>query len=105
MMNTKKSQMNFAQLMPEDLMDLTMFMITNLTRVPTWCTGSFQSCNCHGYGGYIRIKTLEGWGKKSGRIHSSANQVLFWVNLSNIYEILSTNQDYMTECLAFVPQK
>ena len=31
MMNTKKSQMNFAQLMPEDLMDLTMFVITNLT--------------------------------------------------------------------------
>ena len=29
-MNKKKSQMNFAQLMPEDL-DLTMFEITNLT--------------------------------------------------------------------------
>merc|ERR1719391_1822723 len=29
-MNTKKSQMNFAQLLPEDL-DLTMFTITNLT--------------------------------------------------------------------------
>ena len=29
-MNKKKSQMNFAQLMSEDL-DLTMFMITNLT--------------------------------------------------------------------------
>ena len=30
MVNKKKSQMNFAQLMPEDL-DLTMFTITNLT--------------------------------------------------------------------------
>ena len=59
----------------------------------------------HGYGGYIRVITLEGWGKKSGRINSFANQVLFWVNLSNIYEILSTNQDYMTEGSAFVPQK
>ena len=27
---------------------------------------------CHGYGGYIRVKKLEGWGKKSGRIHSIA---------------------------------
>ena len=27
---------------------------------------------CHGYGGYIRVKKLEGWGKKSGRIHSFA---------------------------------
>ena len=25
---------------------------------------------CHGYGGYIRVKKLEGWGKKSGRTHS-----------------------------------
>ena len=29
-MNKKKSQANFSQLKPEDL-DLTMFMITNLT--------------------------------------------------------------------------
>ena len=27
---------------------------------------------CHGYGGYIRVKKLEGWGKNSGRIHSIA---------------------------------
>ena len=27
---------------------------------------------CHGYGGYIRVKKLEGWGKKSGRTHSFA---------------------------------
>ena len=27
---------------------------------------------CHGYGGYIRVKNLEGWGKKSGRTHSFA---------------------------------
>ena len=32
MMNKKKSQMNFTQLIPEDL-DLTMFLITNLTLV------------------------------------------------------------------------
>ena len=25
---------------------------------------------CQGYGGYIRVKKLEGWGKKSGRTHS-----------------------------------
>ena len=27
---------------------------------------------CHGYGGYIRVKKLEGWGKKSGRTFSFA---------------------------------
>ena len=27
---------------------------------------------CHGYGGYIRVRKLEGWGKKSGRINSFA---------------------------------
>ena len=27
---------------------------------------------CHGYGGYIHVKKLDGWGKKSGRIHSFA---------------------------------
>ena len=27
---------------------------------------------CHGYGGYIRVKKLGGWGKKFGRIHSFA---------------------------------
>ena len=27
---------------------------------------------CHGYGGYIRVKKFEGWGKKSGRSHSFA---------------------------------
>ena len=27
---------------------------------------------CHGYGGYIRVKKLEGWGKKFGRAFSFA---------------------------------
>ena len=27
---------------------------------------------CHGYGGYIRVKKLEGWGKKFGRTFSFA---------------------------------
>ena len=27
---------------------------------------------CHRYGGYIRVRKLEGWGKKSGRINSVA---------------------------------
>ena len=27
---------------------------------------------CHGYGGYIRVKKLEGWGKKFGRTFSLA---------------------------------
>ena len=38
---------------------------------------------CHGYGGYIRVKILAGWGKKSGRKTVLQKQVLFWVNLSN----------------------
>ena len=31
---------------------------------------SHRVAKCHGYGGYIRLKKLEGWGKKSGRIYS-----------------------------------
>ena len=31
---------------------------------------SNRVAKCHGYGGYIRVKRLEGWGKESGRIHS-----------------------------------
>ena len=27
---------------------------------------------CHGYGGYIRVKKFEGWGKKFGRIFTFA---------------------------------
>ena len=27
---------------------------------------------CHGYGGYIRVKKLEGWGKKFGRMFTLA---------------------------------
>ena len=34
--------------------------------------GPIRVAKCHGYGGYIRVKKLEGWGKKSGRIHSFA---------------------------------
>ena len=30
---------------------------------------------CHGYGGYIRVKKLEGWGKNSGRTHSFAKMM------------------------------
>ena len=36
-------------------------------------TGSHgRVAKCHRYGGYIRVKKMEGCGKKSGRIHSSA---------------------------------
>ena len=38
---------------------------------------------CHGYGGYIRVKKLEGFGKKSGSIIVLQNLVFFGVNLSN----------------------
>ena len=40
MMNKKKSQMNFTQLIPEDL-DLTMFLITNLTLVHPLLKGGY----------------------------------------------------------------
>ena len=33
---------------------------------------------CHGYGGYICVKKLEGWGKKSGRAHSFAKSSIVW---------------------------
>ena len=37
----------------------------------SWSPGG-RVVKCHGYGGYIRVKKLEGWGKKSGIIHSIA---------------------------------
>ena len=39
--------------------DMNMTMVTRVAK-------------CNGYGGYIRVKKLEGWGKKCGRIHSFA---------------------------------
>ena len=60
---------------------------------------------CHGYGGYIRIKNWKVGVKSLGEYTVLPSQVLFLVNLSNQYEILSSNQDYMTKCSAFVPQK
>ena len=54
-----------------------------LTRLsPPWST-MCRVAKCHGYGGYIRVRKLEGWGKKSGRKTVLQKQVLFWVNLSN----------------------
>ena len=54
--------------------------ITSLLSVSPIFQTLIPNCNpivnrvakCHGYGGYIRVKKLEGWGKKSGRIHSFA---------------------------------
>ena len=37
-----------------------------------WRSGGGRVAKCHGYGEYIRVKKFEGWGKKSGRIHSFA---------------------------------
>ena len=38
--------------------------------VSSLCPG--RVAKCHGYGGYIRVRKLEGWGKKSERIDSFA---------------------------------
>ena len=38
------------------------------SRPPVVC----RVAKCHGYGGYIRVKKLEVWGKKSGRTHNFA---------------------------------
>ena len=35
-------------------------------------TDAHRVAKCHGYRGYIRVKKLEDWGKKSGRTHSFA---------------------------------
>ena len=39
--------------------------------------GLRRVAKCHGYGGYIRVKKLEGWGKKSGRKTVLQNWVFF----------------------------
>ena len=43
--------------------------------------------------------------KSLGEYTVLQNHVLFWVNLSNKYEILSSNKDYMIERSAVLPQK
>ena len=42
---------------------LELLVLTMIERAP-------RVAKSHGCGGYIRVKKLEGWGKKSGRIHS-----------------------------------
>ena len=37
-------------------------------RATAYNNSKSRVAKCHGYGGYIRVKKLEGWGKKSGRI-------------------------------------
>ena len=59
----------------------------------------------HGYGGYISVKNWKVGVKSLGEYPVLQNQVSIWVNLSNLYEILSSNHDYMIECSAFVPEK
>ena len=44
---------------------------------------SDRVAKCHGYGGYIRVKKLEGWGKISGGKHSFTKSSIVLVNLSN----------------------
>ena len=57
---------------------------------------------CHEYGGYIRVKKWKVGEKSLGEYTVLQIQPLFWVYLSNYYEILSPNQDYIIECSAFV---
>ena len=39
---------------------------------------SNRVAKCHGYGGYIRVKKLEVWGKKFERIHRFAKSSIVW---------------------------
>ena len=50
-------------------------------------------------------KKIEGWGKKSERKHSFAKSSIILCEFEQKYEILSSNQDYMIERSAIVPQK
>ena len=65
----------------------------------------FRAAKCHGYGGYIRVKILEGWGKKSGRVHNFAKSSIVLGKFEQLMRIFSLNLDFMIECSAFVPQK
>ena len=58
---------------------MTLNLRSRFSKVPINRSGPSWSkdvqrrvAKCHGYGGYIRVKKMEGWGKKSGRIHSFA---------------------------------
>ena len=58
------------------LKDERMYWIVIVIIYPRMCLGDIlgiiRVAKCHGYGGYIRVRKLEGWGKKSGRINSFA---------------------------------
>ena len=52
---------------------MTAFIIVRCSMHVIQCSDIFfRVAKCHGYGGYIRVKELEGWGKKSGRIYTFA---------------------------------
>ena len=60
---------------------------------------------CHGYGGYIRVKTLEGWGKKSERIHSFAKSSMILGKFEQLKGYSIFNPGLYDEIYGFVPQK
>ena len=69
---------------------------------------------CHGYGGYIRVKKLEGWGKKSGGTRSLAKssvvlgkfEQLIWKSVfkpllyGRVFSFCSPEIDF---CVNFIP--
>ena len=61
-------------------------------RMYSWnILSKFWVTKCHGYGGYIRLKTFASWGEKSGRRCNLAKFSLFWALLlpgeMNIFQI------------------
>ena len=57
---------------PRNVQDMPKICPRYAQGMPKECPRYAQGrvAKCHGYSGYIRVKKLESWGKKSGRIHS-----------------------------------
>ena len=49
---------------------------------------------CHGYGGYISVKNLECWGKKSGRTHSFAKSSIVLGKFEQLTGLYDTTRIY-----------
>ena len=52
------------------MVDMSVELIENMPgSLPGWTLKHprYRVAKCHGYDGYIRVKIIAGWGKKSGR--------------------------------------
>ena len=55
----------------QECLQMSVFLFY-VVKLIAWRGFLFRVAKCHEFGGYIRVKKLEGWGKKSGRTYTFA---------------------------------